>query len=77
MPETLFAWNGDVALAYQVLGEGPIDLLYVPGFFSNVDVMWENPSYPLLRVTLGFPASPATRPACVERRLVHAVRGRK
>ena len=45
IPETRFAWNGDVALAHQVLGEGTIDILYVPGWLSNVDVMWENASY--------------------------------
>jgi hypothetical protein len=30
-PETHFAWNGGIALAYQVLGEGPVDLLCVQG----------------------------------------------
>jgi class 3 adenylate cyclase len=44
VPETRFAWNGDISLAYQVLGEGP-SLLYLPGGVSNVDVMWESPSY--------------------------------
>src|SRR5919201_1379911 len=44
-PDTLYAWNGDVSLAYQVLGEGPIDLLYIPGGAANVDVMWENSRY--------------------------------
>jgi pimeloyl-ACP methyl ester carboxylesterase len=42
MPETRYAWNGDIALAYQVLGEGPVDLVYLQGFFSNVDLNWEN-----------------------------------
>jgi hypothetical protein len=44
-PETRFAWNGDVALAYQVVGSGEHDLLYLPGLMSNVDVMWEWPPY--------------------------------
>ena len=43
--ETRFAWNGDVALAYQVVGSGEHDLLYLPGFMSNIDVMWEWPPY--------------------------------
>jgi class 3 adenylate cyclase len=43
--ETRYAWNGDIALAYQVIGNGPIDLLYVPGGVSNVDVMWDSPRY--------------------------------
>ena len=44
IPETRFAWNGDMSLAYQVLGQGP-SLLYLPGGVSNVDVMWESTSY--------------------------------
>ena len=42
-PETLYAWNGEVALAYQVVGEGPIDLLYLQGWTSNIDLAWESP----------------------------------
>ena len=42
-PETRFAWNGDVALAYQVIGDGPVDLVYLQGYCSNVDVNWESP----------------------------------
>lgn len=45
VPETRFAWNGDVALAYQIVSDEGIDLLYVPGGVSNVDVMWENNRY--------------------------------
>jgi class 3 adenylate cyclase len=44
-PETRFAWNGEVALAYQTYGTGDHDLLYLPGIISNVDVMWEWPDY--------------------------------
>jgi len=42
-PETRFAWNGDVALAYQVVGDGPIDIVYLQGYCSNVDMNWESP----------------------------------
>jgi pimeloyl-ACP methyl ester carboxylesterase len=45
VPETRFAWHGDVSLAYQVIGGGATDLLYIPGWLSNVDVMWESPEY--------------------------------
>lgn len=41
-PDTRFAWNGDVALAYQALGWGERNLLHLPGSLSNVDVMWED-----------------------------------
>jgi hypothetical protein len=39
-PETRFAKSGDVHIAYQVVGEGPIDLVYVPGWVSNVGLNW-------------------------------------
>lgn len=40
---TRYARNGAVTLAYQVVGEGPVDLLYVPGFPSHVEWGWEHP----------------------------------
>lgn len=45
IPEVRYAKNGEVCLAYQVLGEGSVDLLYVPGFASNLVWNWELPSY--------------------------------
>jgi class 3 adenylate cyclase len=42
-PETRYAKSGDIDIAYQVVGSGPLDLVYVPGFVSNLDVTWENP----------------------------------
>jgi class 3 adenylate cyclase len=42
-PETRFAWSGDVSLAYQVVGAGASDLVYLQGYCSNVDVNWESP----------------------------------
>ena len=43
-PETRFAWRGEVALAYQVLGEGSsIPLLYLQGWPSNVELNWDQP----------------------------------
>jgi hypothetical protein len=38
-----YAWNHEVALAYQVLGQGPIDLLYMQSSISNMEVNWEHP----------------------------------
>jgi class 3 adenylate cyclase len=43
MPETKYAHSGDYSIAYQVVGEGPIDLVYVPGFVSHVEIVWEDP----------------------------------
>jgi class 3 adenylate cyclase len=43
-PETRYATTADgVQIAYQVVGEGPFDLVYVPGWVSNIDLMWEEP----------------------------------
>lgn len=44
IPETRYAWNGDISLAYQTLGEGPVDLVYLQGYISNVELNWENPA---------------------------------
>ncbi|HEY7651091.1 MAG TPA: adenylate/guanylate cyclase domain-containing protein [Methylomirabilota bacterium] len=43
-PETRYARSGDVNIAYQAFGEGPRDLVIVPGWVSNVEVFWEDPS---------------------------------
>ena len=43
VPETRYAKSGDVNIAYQVLGDGPVDLVYVPGWVSNLEVAWEHP----------------------------------
>jgi class 3 adenylate cyclase len=41
--ETRYARSGEVSIAYQVVGDGPFDLVYVPGFVSNIELMWEEP----------------------------------
>jgi class 3 adenylate cyclase len=41
-PETRYAWNGEVSLAYQVVGQRDPDLLYLQGYCSNVDMNWES-----------------------------------
>jgi pimeloyl-ACP methyl ester carboxylesterase len=43
-PETQYARSGKASIAYQVLGDGPIDLVFIPGFVSNVELGWELPS---------------------------------
>jgi class 3 adenylate cyclase/pimeloyl-ACP methyl ester carboxylesterase len=42
---TRYAESGDFNIAYQVVGEGPRDLVLVPGFVSHVEVAWEHPPY--------------------------------
>ena len=43
-PETRYARSGDIHIAYQVVGDGPFDLVFVPGFVSNLDHNWEWPA---------------------------------
>jgi pimeloyl-ACP methyl ester carboxylesterase/class 3 adenylate cyclase len=45
VPETRYARSGDVSIAYHVFGSGPFDLVFVPGWVSNIEMMWENPRY--------------------------------
>jgi pimeloyl-ACP methyl ester carboxylesterase len=47
-PQTRYARSGDVRIAYQVVGHGPLDLVFVPGFISNLEVHWEDPGYSAL-----------------------------
>jgi pimeloyl-ACP methyl ester carboxylesterase len=44
-PETRYARSGDLRIAYQVVGSGPFDLVYVPGSVSNIDLYWEMPEW--------------------------------
>jgi class 3 adenylate cyclase len=41
MPETRYARSGDVMIAYQVLGEGPFDVVFAPPWVSHVELYWE------------------------------------
>jgi len=42
-PETRYARSGPYNIAYQVVGDGPFDLLWIPGFVSNIELAWEEP----------------------------------
>jgi pimeloyl-ACP methyl ester carboxylesterase len=43
--ETRYAKSGDLHIAYQVTGSGPIDLVMVPGFISHVELLWDDPHW--------------------------------
>ena len=43
--ETRFTQSGDVSIAYQVTGDGPLDLIIVPGFVSHLEHAWDDPAY--------------------------------
>src|SRR5918996_5009598 len=47
-PETRYAKSGDVNIAHQVVGDGPIDIVLVDQWFSHVEAMWDVP--PLARL---------------------------
>jgi pimeloyl-ACP methyl ester carboxylesterase len=45
LPETRYAQSADVNIAYQVMGEGPVDIIVVPGLTSNIEMFHEMPGY--------------------------------
>ena len=45
MPETSYAPCGDLSLAYQVFGDGPVELVYAGSFVSHVELFWALPEY--------------------------------
>ena len=44
-PPTRYAQSGDISIAYQVIGDGPLDLIVTPGHVSHLDHAWEEPSF--------------------------------
>jgi class 3 adenylate cyclase len=44
VPEIRYAQSGDVSIAYQVIGDGPLDLVFVHGAVGNLEVHWEQPA---------------------------------
>ena len=45
VPPTRYARSGDVNIAYQVLGDGPLDLVFVMGWVSHLEYFWTEPSF--------------------------------
>src|SRR5687768_4655324 len=44
-PRTRYAKSGEVSIAYQVVGDGPLDLVFVMGWVSHLDYYWEEPRF--------------------------------
>src|SRR2546423_2157616 len=44
-PPTRYARSGDVSIAYQVVGDGPVDLVLVQGFATHLEIQWESPLF--------------------------------
>jgi class 3 adenylate cyclase len=53
IPAIRYARSGDVHVAYQVVGDGPVDIVVVEGFVTNRHVLWEEPSYRRFAERLG------------------------
>ena len=45
MPETMYARSGDVNIAYQVVGDAPLDLVFVMGWVSHLEYFWNEPNF--------------------------------
>ena len=43
IPETRYAKSGDCHIAYQIVGKGPLDVVFIPGFVSHVEHGWDDP----------------------------------
>jgi pimeloyl-ACP methyl ester carboxylesterase len=43
LPETRYARNGDLHIAYQLVGDGPVDVVLLTQWFSNIDSQWDVP----------------------------------
>jgi class 3 adenylate cyclase len=81
-PQTRYATSGDVAIAYQAIGEGPLDLVIAFPFLSHLDLLWESPAPAAFIRRLGAFArvivfdrrgvglsDPVSRPATLEERM--------
>jgi class 3 adenylate cyclase len=44
-PEPRYARSGDLSIAYLTAGDGPLDIVYVPGFISHADLLWDIPVF--------------------------------
>lgn len=44
-PETMYARSGDLNIAYQVIGDGPLDLVFVMGWVSHLEYFWREPTF--------------------------------
>ena len=53
VPQIQYARSGDVNIAYQVFGSGPIDVVLVPGWISCIETFWEEPGFARFLQRLG------------------------
>jgi len=53
-PQTKYTKSGNFNIAYQVIGNGPVDIIYIPGWVSNIDMMWAEPRLAAFLTRLTF-----------------------
>ena len=51
-PITKYAKSGDINIAYQVIGQGSVDIVFVPGWISNIDLLWEDSKFSIFLTKL-------------------------
>jgi pimeloyl-ACP methyl ester carboxylesterase len=54
IPETRYTRSGDVSIAYQVTGDGPFDLVFIPPFVTHVELVWKTSFGPALEAFSSF-----------------------
>ena len=64
VPDVHYVRNGGAALAYQLFGSGPVELVYAPAWINNLEVAWSNPLYARFLNRLG----PSARVVFFDRR---------
>lgn len=52
-PQTRYALSGDIHIAYQLFGDGPFDLVFVPGFVTHLELQWTLPGFAGFLADLG------------------------
>lgn len=53
-PKTNYTKSGNFNIAYQIIGDGPVDIIYIPGWVSNIDMMWAEPRLAAFLTRLTF-----------------------
>src|SRR5947207_12430759 len=53
IPRTQYAKSGDASIAYQVTGDGPIDVVLVLGFATHIELQWELPAFEYFFTRIG------------------------
>ncbi len=53
-PKTNYTKSGNFNIAYQIIGDGSVDIINIPGWVSNIDMMWTEPRLAAFLIRLTF-----------------------